>query len=86
MLAAPRMNVRSLFSLFLVAGAAFASAADRPNILYILCDDLGYGDVKALNAESKIPTPAFDRIAAAGMTFTDAHSSSASARRLATPC
>jgi arylsulfatase A-like enzyme len=77
MLSGTRMNVRSLLPLFLVAGAAFASAADRPNILYILCDDLGWGDVKALNAESKIATPSFDRLAAAGITFTDAHSSSA---------
>lgn len=50
--------------------------AAPPNILYILCDDLGYGDVKALNAGSKIPTPALDRVAAAGMVFTDAHSGS----------
>jgi arylsulfatase A len=52
-------------------------AADRPNIVYILCDDLGYGDVRCFNREGKIPTPNMDRLAAAGMIFTDAHSSSA---------
>lgn len=49
----------------------------RPNIVVILCDDLGYGDVKCLNPEGKIATPNMDRLAAAGMIFTDAHSSSA---------
>ena len=50
---------------------------DRPNIVYILADDWGYGDVSCLNAESKIPTPHTDRFASQGMTFTDAHSNSA---------
>jgi arylsulfatase A len=48
----------------------------RPNIVYILADDLGYGDVKRLNPQGKIPTPNLDRLAAEGMTFTDAHSGS----------
>ena len=43
----------------------------------ILADDLGYGDVRCLNPDGKIPTPHLDRLAAAGMVFTDAHSSSA---------
>ncbi len=54
-----------------------AAATAPPNIVYILCDDLGYGDVHCLNAQGKIATPNMDRIAAGGMTFTDAHSSSA---------
>jgi arylsulfatase A-like enzyme/predicted neuraminidase len=52
-------------------------AADRPNIVYILADDLGYGDVHCLNPQGKIATPNIDRVAAKGMAFTDAHSSSA---------
>ena len=49
----------------------------RPNIVYILCDDLGYGDVHALNPDrSKIPTPNMDRLASQGLSFTDAHASS----------
>jgi arylsulfatase A len=52
-------------------------ATDRPpNILFILADDLGYGDVGCYNAESKVPTPHIDRLAAQGMRFTDAHSPS----------
>ncbi|HUT31044.1 MAG TPA: arylsulfatase [Sedimentisphaerales bacterium] len=50
----------------------------RPNIVYILADDLGYGDVRCLNTQSsKIPTPNLDRLASEGMRFTDAHSGSA---------
>ncbi len=51
-------------------------AQDRPNILLILADDLGYGDVACYNPESKVPTPNLDRLAADGMRFTDAHSPS----------
>ncbi|MDA3924460.1 MAG: arylsulfatase [Kiritimatiellae bacterium] len=55
-----------------------ASAAEiRPNIVLILCDDLGYGDVQCLNPEhGKIKTPHIDKIASQGMVFTDAHSGS----------
>ncbi|RMD81728.1 MAG: sulfatase, partial [Lentisphaerae bacterium] len=49
----------------------------KPNILYILADDQGYGDVSCLNPDSKIPTPHTDRLAKEGMIFTDAHSNSA---------
>jgi arylsulfatase A len=48
-----------------------------PNIVFILADDLGYGDIRAFNPESSIPTPYLDRLAAEGMRFTDAHSGSA---------
>ncbi|VGO11769.1 Arylsulfatase [Pontiella desulfatans] len=58
------------------AGLALA-ANEKPNILYILADDLGYGDVSCLNPElGKINTPHMDRLAREGMTFTDAHTSS----------
>ncbi len=56
---------------------ANASAADAPNMIFILADDQGFGDVSALNPESKIPTPNIDRIAKEGMIFEDGHSSSA---------
>ena len=49
----------------------------KPNIIYILADDLGYGDVSAYNENSKIQTPHIDRLAAQGVRFTDAHTSSA---------
>jgi len=48
-----------------------------PNIVYILADDLGYGDVQALNPEGKIPTPNLDRLASEGRVFTNAHTPSA---------
>ncbi len=51
-------------------------AAQRPNMIFILADDQGFGDVSALNSESKIPTPNIDRIAKEGMIFEDGHSSS----------
>jgi arylsulfatase A-like enzyme len=52
-------------------------AATPPNIVFILCDDLGYGDVRCLNRDGRIATPNIDRLAAGGLIFTDAHSSSA---------
>ena len=67
---------------FVVAGllslaassAAAALPSDRPNILYILADDLGYGDVQCLNPQhGKIKTPHLDKLAAQSMVFTDAH-------------
>lgn len=48
-----------------------------PNIIFILADDLGYGDVKCFNPEGKIPTPNLDKMAESGIMFTDAHTSSA---------
>lgn len=56
--------------------AAFAGG-NRPNIVYILADDMGYGDLSCLNKDSQIPTPNIDRIAHEGTYFTDAHSGSA---------
>ncbi|MDE0737233.1 MAG: arylsulfatase [Pirellulaceae bacterium] len=53
-----------------------AQAQQRPNIIYILADDMGYGDVTALNPDCKIKTPQLDQLARGGMIFTDAHSSS----------
>jgi len=53
------------------------AVADPPNIVVILADDLGYGDVQALNPESSIKTPHMNALADSWMTFTDAHSNSA---------
>jgi len=49
---------------------------NKPNILLILADDLGYGDVACYNPKSKVPTPRIDRLAREGLLFTDAHSPS----------
>ena len=67
--------IRTAFALA-VLFCSVARGADKPNILLILADDLGYGDVGCYNPESKVPTPNLDRLAAEGMRFTDAHSPS----------
>jgi len=71
--------VKSLL-ISLTAAANFAvaaGAAEKPNIIFIMTDDQGYGDAGCYNPESKIPTPGIDRIAREGIRFTDAHSGSA---------
>jgi arylsulfatase A len=50
-----------------------SQAAESPNFVVILVDDMGYGDVGCNNPNSKIPTPHIDGLAAAGMRMTDAH-------------
>lgn len=79
-----RARVRAPLVVALLAlgwtAAAPVRAADppaRPNIVYVLADDLGYGDVRALNPDSKIAVPHLDRLAREGRIFTDAHSGSA---------
>lgn len=54
-----------------------AKEAPLPNIVLILADDLGYGDISFLNSDSKINTPNIDRIGKEGIFFADAHSPSA---------
>ena len=68
-------NVRILCLIALMSGSAAsqAAAAGTPNIILILADDLGYGDIAAYNEQSKIKTPHLDKLAAQGMRFTDAH-------------
>ncbi len=56
--------------------ALSSSNGPKPNIIVILCDDLGYGDVRANNPAGKIATPHLDRIAREGVRFTDAHTPS----------
>ncbi|MFC5051438.1 arylsulfatase [Rubritalea spongiae] len=66
------------FLSFVFALSSFVYAEEKlPNIVYILADDMGYGDVQILNPEKgKIPTPAMDKLAKDGMIFTDAHTCS----------
>ena len=47
---------------------------EKPNIVFIMADDMGYGDVGCYNSDSKIPTPNMDRLAREGIRFTDLHS------------
>ena len=70
----------SLLAGLLLAFTTLQSDAgtSKPNIVYLICDDLGYGEIQALAPKtSKIPTPGADQLAAEGMIFTDAHSGSA---------
>lgn len=67
----------SCAGLFFASHAMFAQKDSRPNIIFILADDLGYGDLSCLNNQSKIQTPNLDKLAGKGVVFTDAHSSSA---------
>jgi arylsulfatase A-like enzyme len=81
----PSTGRRSVLLLFAVAAAVVGPRATplradgpaKPNIVYILADDLGYGDVGCYNPASKIATPNMDQLAKEGVRFTDAHSPSA---------
>ena len=76
-----RLSLRVIVP-FLVGGLVvlistqLALADSKLNIILILADDLGYGDLGAYNPSSKIPTPHLNQLAAQGMRFTDAHSPS----------
>jgi arylsulfatase A len=59
------------------ASLAWSAEPRRPNIVYVLADDLGWGDLGCYNPKSDIPTPNADRLASQGMRFTDMHSPSA---------
>lgn len=73
----------TFFSSFLLLSAMACQRAEEsttpkpPNIIYILADDMGVGDVQSFFPEGKIKTPHLDQLAAEGMRFTDAHTSSA---------
>ena len=71
------MNKKFILLPLLAAGTLNMSAKDKlPNIIFILADDMGYGDVSYLDANSKIKTENLDGMAREGVVFTDAHSSS----------
>ena len=69
---------------FLFTGAAagltalptFAAASERPNIVFLYADDVGYGDLSCYGAK-RVKTPNIDRLAAGGLRFTDAHTTAA---------
>lgn len=67
--------MKHLLLLFLACSPFLAGAA-TPNIIVILADDLGIGDLSCYSAASKIQTPHLDRLALEGMRFTDAHTPS----------
>ncbi len=66
----------SLTGIFLLSFPAASQQPDRPNIVYILADDLGIGDVSGYNPDSKIKTPNIDGLIRSGVKFTNMHTSS----------
>lgn len=68
-------KVKYLFGLLALLATQYVEAQNqqKPNILIILADDLGYGDLQVYNEESLVPTPNLDQLAAQGMRFTDAY-------------
>ncbi len=67
-------NILSLT--FLLLSAFIVTAQQKPNVIFILADDLGYGDVSSYGA-TKINTPNLDKLASKGIRFTNAHATSA---------
>ena len=71
------MRLSLIFCYLLLTANSVYSQPEKPNIIYILADDLGIGDVSIYNKSSKIQTKNIDALAGEGMRFTDAHSGSA---------
>ena len=71
------MKVKKALFLSLVTGASLVVNAreNKPNIVFIMADDMGLGDVSSLNCNAKWQTPNIDKLTKQGITFTDAHSS-----------
>jgi arylsulfatase A len=68
------MKSPTLCLIALLVSSICSHATDRPNIVIILADDLGYGDLRCYNDQSKVSTPNIDRLAREGLRLTDAHS------------
>ncbi|WP_437185564.1 sulfatase family protein [Planctomicrobium sp. SH668] len=79
--ACPSANLTQFAAIVFAISLGFftveTARAERPNIVYILADDLGTGDVQSFYPKGRIATPHLDALAASGMKFTDAHSGSA---------
>lgn len=79
MLVCSKYHVEVILAVFigvlLASNRLTGQATDRPNVIFIFADDMGYGDVSALNPEAKTFTPHIDRLISQGITFTDAHAS-----------
>ena len=70
------MNKAALTLPAMLLAALSMKAAEKPNVILVLADDLGYGDISGLNPDSKIFTPNIDRMCKNGIVFTDAHATS----------
>ena len=73
-----KLNITALTVCGLFCVQAFAAASEaKPNIIFVLFDDLGYGQPKCYREGTEFKTPNIDRLAKEGMRFTDAHSAAA---------
>ena len=68
-----------IFAGLITSPKAYSSTSNnkKPNIIFLMADDMGYGDLQSYNTESKINTPHLARLAKEGRRFTDAHSPAA---------
>ena len=66
--------ILKLFSICLISGVSGLLNAEKPNVVFIYGDDVGYGDV-GVYGSTMIPTPNIDRLADEGLVFTDGHCS-----------
>ena len=73
----PAISAALAAALNLGCQAPEPAAESLPNIIFLMADDMGYGDLGSFNDGSRIPTPRMDALAGGGMRFTDAHSGSA---------
>jgi arylsulfatase A-like enzyme len=73
----PLRSVAAVFICLLLCGLKPGFAQDRPNVLFVIADDVGLGDVTAFNPQSRVDTPTLTQLASEGMRFTDAHTSAA---------
>ena len=83
-----QLSLKTLFGIFIfipvlscgtgenTARSPEENSEPLPNVIYVLADDLGIGDVNTFNPEGKIPTPNLDQMAMEGMKFSDAHTTS----------
>jgi hypothetical protein len=71
------MKHLAIFLAIVTLPTFFARAAEKPNIVFVLFDDLGYGQPGCYRTDSQLKTPNLDRLAAQGMRFTDAHAAAA---------
>ncbi|HIG80968.1 MAG TPA: arylsulfatase, partial [Verrucomicrobiales bacterium] len=62
-------------TLIIILFTAVTALAEKPNIILVYVDDMGYGDASCLNPRAKFKTPNIDRLAREGLTFTDGHCS-----------
>ena len=71
-----KITILLSLSLIITLPDSLQAAQEKPNIVYIMVDDMGYGDAQSYNSRSRIATPSIDALAAKGMRFSDAHTAS----------